>query len=104
MYDVLQEKLNDRENDLHKSLPRVAELEQAQKTSRVSTVVESIGAGFGTVMLGIAPFADTDKKTFGLLCAGLALSVLAIFGKALFALFGWPKPAKQAFLTGNTQS
>lgn len=88
--DVLQNKLDLREADLHAALPRIAELEQAEKTSKIATVVEAIGAGGGAVLLGIASFATNDALKFAFLGAGVAASAVAIFCKALFALFGWP--------------
>jgi len=94
--DIIQAKLDGRENEIHIALPRIAELEQAEKTSKLTTVVESVGAGGGAVLLSLASFAPTDAWKFSFLGSGVAASALAVFCKSMFALFGWPKrPARQ---------
>ncbi len=89
--DVLQAKLDKRENELHAAIPRVSELEQAERTSKVGAAVESLGVGGGTILLGIASFATDDATKLVCFGAGVSASSLALFAKALFAILGWPK-------------
>ncbi len=89
--NVLQSKLDQREEELHIALPRVAELEQAERTSKIATAVKSLGAGSGAVLLSLASFQSSGSLKFGLLGAGIAAATLAVFTEILFALFGWPQ-------------
>ena len=89
--DVLQAKLDRREDALHAAIPRVSELEQAQKTSRVESIVEAIGTGVGGVFLSLAPFATTEPPKYLFLGLGVSSLAFAVLAKVLFAAFGWPK-------------
>jgi len=89
--DVLQSKLDSREEELHRSLPRVAELEQAEKTSKLSAGVETLGGGVGALLLSMASFSTDDWWKFSLFGAGISAAVLGVFAKVLFGIFGWPK-------------
>ncbi len=90
--DVLQAKLDKREEDLHVAMPRVSELEQAERTSKVGTIVEAVGAGGGAILLSIASFMSGENWVkFVLFGAGVSASSLAVFAKLLLAAFGWPQ-------------
>jgi hypothetical protein len=90
---VLQTKLDSREGELFSALPRIAELEQAEKTANLSTVVEAVAAGGGAIALSVASFLNDDLVIlkFSLVGAGISASAIAVFTKALFAIWGWPK-------------
>ncbi len=94
--DVLQAKLDKRESELHVAIPRVAELEQAERTSRVGAIAEAVGAGGGAIFLSVASFMqDGDFAKWVCVGAGIAALSLAVFAKVLLAAFGWPrKPAR----------
>lgn len=89
--EVLQAKLDKREEELHRTIPRVAELEQAEKTAKVDSVVETMGAGGGAILLGTASFMPESWLKFCLIGAGISASAIGVFAKVLFTLFGWPK-------------
>lgn len=89
--EVLQSKLDKREEELHRTIPRVAELEQAEKTAKVDTVVETLGAGVGAILLAIASFMTEDWIKFLFFGAGVSAAALGVFTKVIFTLFGWPK-------------
>ncbi len=93
--DVLQSKLDRRESELHLALPRVAELEQAQRTFRVDAVVEPIGTGVSAAALSVASFVANDSVKYGLIGVGLTAAAFAMLAKILFAAFGWPKPREK---------
>lgn len=94
--DVLQHKLNGTEEHLRHALPRVSELEHAERTMKVQTLVEGIGGGIGALSLAFTSFAKDDWCVYLLLGLGAGLSALSVFGKAIFAFCGWPpKPPKK---------
>ena len=89
--DVLQRKLDDREGDLRRLLPRNAELEQAARTSKLATIVEVVGFGVGALLLGIAPFTPPcEWYRYILIGAGVSATSLAILTKVLHTFCGWP--------------
>ena len=93
--DVLQTKLDRREGELHIALPRVSELEHAERTSKATAIVETIGLGGGAIFLSLASFMqDEDAVKWMVFGAGISASVLAMSAKVILAAFGWPpKPA-----------
>lgn len=88
---VLQTKLDRREDELNAAKPRVAELEQAKKTSRLGVVVDALGIGGGVILLSIASFSPDGCAKYACFAAGISASSLALVAKVLFATFGWPK-------------
>jgi len=89
--DVLQAKLDKRENELHNVIPKVSELQQAKRTSRIGAAVETVGISGGATLLSIASFAPDGSVKYACFGAGISVSSLAVFAKVLFAVLGWPK-------------
>ncbi len=92
--EVLQKKLDDREDELRAAVPRVAELEQAERTTRVGAGVEAVGAGGGAILLSIAAFASAEWLKYLLLGLGASAAALSVISKLLYATFGWPPNKK----------
>lgn len=90
--DVIQAKLDARENDLSHATPRIAELEQSERSARANLVVETLGAGGGAALLGLASFVEDARWKFLWFGLGWGLVSLALVAKVAFAVWGWPKP------------
>lgn len=95
--DVIQGKLDSREIELHRAIPRIAELEQAQRTARLGAFVDVMAIGLGTLILGLSGFVrrnfpeEGTAYEFMMIGVGATACVVALIFRALFALFGWPK-------------
>lgn len=87
---VLQDKLDKREAELQVAMPRIAELEQATKTSRLATISEVLGVGGGAILLSIAAYADSDIYKLLILGLGIGSSAIGLFSKLIYATWGWP--------------
>lgn len=88
--DVIQAKLDNREERIDELLPRNAALEQAGRSSTIETVLEFVAMGCSATFLSISTYvADSISKT-GWFGAGIALAASAMLSKILFSYFGWP--------------
>jgi len=88
---VLQAKLDIREEDLRLAQPRIAELEQAERSSQGYGTIATIGGVGGPILLSCASFADDDWVKFGLLGAGVVAALMGLLANVLFGFLGWPK-------------
>lgn len=94
--EVIQEKLNKREDEIVILRPAVAELEQAKRTARVEAFFEGIVVTAGATLLGIASFVDATwphewialKPYF--IGGGIVASAAGALAKVLFGVFAWP--------------
>lgn len=95
--DVLQGKLDRREAELDETRPKLAALQQAERTARGhGTAIQAFGSGLGPILLGVASFATDDIWKFGLFGAGAVASFIGWFSTTLAACIAWPnKPSDE---------
>lgn len=90
--EVIQAKLDAREDELRHATPRMAKLEQSERSAKGHLIVETLGSGGGAALLGVASFVEDATWKFLWFGVGLGLVSLALVAKVSFAVWGWPKP------------
>ena len=89
--DVLQTKLDKREQDCRELLPEVAELRQAKRSTRLFDCLIAAEITVGGALISGAGFSTTEVGKYVMLWVGWALIILGIVTLFLNTAFGWPK-------------